>query len=152
MPQFQTRRRLAYTPQQMYALVADVERYPEFLPLCDNLTVRSRETDGDTETLIADMYVAYGPLKERFTSEVTLEPAKPFVRATYVDGPFKHLENRWNFPPAPGGCEVDFFITYEFKSFMLQMMVGAVFDQAFRQFTDAFEARARQIYGIPRRP
>lgn len=147
MPQFQTRRRLAYTPEQMYALVADVERYPEFLPLCEGLVVRSRSEEDTRTVLVADMFVGYGAVKERFTSRVTLDPAAPRVVATYLDGPFKFLENRWNFLPAAGGSDVDFFIAYEFKSFMLQMLVGAMFDTAFRRFTDAFEARARQVYG-----
>ena len=146
MPQFQTRRRVAFTPEQMYALVADIEKYPEFLPLCEALTVRSRQGNGDGEVLVADMHVGYGAIHERFTTRVTLDPETPHVLAEYVDGPFRHLENRWKFLPAPGGCEVDFFISYEFKNFMLQMLVGAMFDQAFRKFTDAFEDRARAIY------
>jgi coenzyme Q-binding protein COQ10 len=148
MPQFQTRRRVAFTPAQMYALVADVEKYPEFLPLCETLEVQSRTPTPSGEILIAQMSVGYGAIKERFTTRVALEPGKPFVKAEYIDGPFRYLENRWNFiPTTQGGCDVDFFISYEFKSFVLQMLAGAVFDQAFRRFSEAFEARARVIYG-----
>jgi coenzyme Q-binding protein COQ10 len=149
MPEFQTRRRVPYSPAQMYALVADVERYPEFVPLCEMLQVRSRTPTPGGEVLIASMQVGYGTIRERFTSRVTLEPATPYVRAEYVDGPFHHLDNRWRFQPVGGGCEVDFFITYEFKSLMLQMLVGGMFDHAFRSFTEAFEARARDVYGPP---
>jgi coenzyme Q-binding protein COQ10 len=146
MPQFQTRRRVVYSPEQMYALVADIERYPEFLPLCEALTVRSRQAArGGKDVLIADMQVGYGALRERFTTRVTLEPARPYV---HIDGPFKQLENRWQFlPVAGGGCDVDFYIAYEFKSFMLQMLVGGLFDQAFRKFAEAFEQRAQTVYG-----
>jgi coenzyme Q-binding protein COQ10 len=150
MPQFQTRRRVAFTPEQMYALVADIEKYPEFLPLCEALSVRSRKSKVGGEVLIADMHVGYGAIRERFTTRVTLTPATPHVLAEYIDGPFSHLENRWQFLPAPGGCDVDFYISYEFKNFMLQMLVGAMFDQAFRKFTQAFEDRARVIYGDAR--
>lgn len=148
MPEFRTLRRVPFTPQQMYALVADVEKYPEFLPLCEGLTVRSRSHDADgDEVLLADMSVGYGAIKEKFSSRVTLDAASPMVRVAYVDGPFKHLNNDWTFLPIPGGCEIDFYIAYEFKSFMLQMLVGSMFDQAFRKFTEAFEARAHQVYG-----
>jgi coenzyme Q-binding protein COQ10 len=133
----------------MYALVADVERYPEFVPLCEVLQVRTRQATAAGEVLTATMQVGYGAIRERFTSRVTLDPRQPFVSAEYVDGPFHHLENRWRFLPINGGCEVDFFIDYEFKSLMLQMLVGGMFDHAFRQFTEAFEGRARQVYGPP---
>jgi coenzyme Q-binding protein COQ10 len=147
MPQFQTRRRVAFTPEQMYALVADVERYPEFLPLCEGLRIHSRTPEGTGEVLVTEMEVGYLAIRERFTSRVTLDPDTPFVLATYVDGPFRHMENRWNFLPVAGGCDVDFFISYEFKNMMLQMLVGSMFDHAFRRFTEAFESRAREIYG-----
>ncbi len=151
MPTFETRRRVPFTPQQMYALVADVERYPEFLPLCEGLTVTSRAPlpgAAAGEILGAIMRVGYGALHEQFTTRVTLDPATPRVLAEHIDGPFRHLTNRWDFHAAPGGCDVDFHIAYEFKSPMLGMLVGAMFDQAFRKFTEAFEARARQVYGV----
>jgi coenzyme Q-binding protein COQ10 len=148
MPQFQTRRRVAFSPQQMFALVADVEKYPLFVPLCEGLTVRSRERVGGNEVLIADMQVGYHAIRERFTSRVTLDAATPFVRSDAVEGPFRQMENRWQFlPVGEGCCEVDFFIAYEFKSMLLQMLVGGLFESAFRRFTEAFEERARTVYG-----
>jgi len=150
MPSFRTTRRVPFTPHQMFDLVADVERYPEFMPLCEALTVRSRERNGDGQVLIADMTVGYKAIRETFTSRVTLEPAHFAVLAQGTPdsrGPFRKLENRWEFRTAPGGCDVDFFIAYEFKSMMLQMLVGALFDRAFRRYTRAFEERAQAVCG-----
>lgn len=152
MPTFRTTRRVPFTPRQMFDLVADVARYPEFLPLCEALIVRRRERmDNDNEVLIADMTVGYKAIRETFSSRVTLEPAQLAVRAGSVpehpSGPFRRLENRWSFAEAPGGCDVDFFIAYEFKSAMLQMLVGGLFERAFRRYTRAFEERAQVIYG-----
>lgn len=151
MPSFSTRRAMRYSPRQMYDLVADVARYPEFLPLCEALSVRERRpaAPGPGETLTADMTVGYKQFHETFVTRVDLMPDLPRIDVTYLDGPFKRLENRWQFLPADGGCEVDFFIDYEFKSLMLGLVVGAVFDAAFRRFTEAFEARAGVIYGPP---
>lgn len=147
MPTFETRRRVPFTPQQMYALVADVERYPEFLPLCEGLVVHSRVAHGAGEQLTATMRVGYGALNEQFLTRVALDPVTPRVDAQHIEGPFSHLVNRWQFHAAPGGTDVDFHISYEFKSVLLGIVVGAMFDQAFRKFTEAFENRARQIYG-----
>ena len=151
MPSFRTTRRVAFTPRQMFDLVADVEKYPEFLPLCEALVVRKRERAGDKEVLIADMTVGYQAIRESFTSRVSLDPAKLAVQAGSVpdhpSGPFRHLENRWAFVEAPGGCQVDFSISYEFKSALMQMLVGGLFDRAFRRYAEAFEARAHAIYG-----
>src|SRR5215470_1925408 len=122
MPSFRTSRHVPFTPAQMFALVADVERYPEFLPLCEALTVRSRERKGETEVLVADMSVGYGAIRETFTSRVTLDAARSAVLVQGEPdspGPFSKLENRWEFRASQGGCEVDFFIAYEFKSMML---------------------------------
>jgi len=150
MPKFESRRRVPHSPRQMYDLVADVEKYPQFLPLCEALRVRNRTPSGDVEVLMADMEVGYGAIRERFTSRVTLEPAAMRIGSTYVDGPFKRMDNRWTFLDAPGDptrCEVVFFIDYEFKSVLLQMLMGSMFDRAFRKFTDAFEKRANAVYG-----
>jgi coenzyme Q-binding protein COQ10 len=150
MPSFRTTRRVAFTTRQMFDLVADVEHYPQFLPLCEALVVRSRERQGEAHVLVADMTVGYKAIRETFTSRVHLDPGRCEVRAAGTPGmmgPFKQLENRWKFSAAPGGCEVDFFIAYEFKSAMLQMLVGALFDRAFRRYTRAFEERARAVYG-----
>lgn len=151
MPEFSTRKRVPYSARQMYDLVADVERYPQFLPLCEGLDVRSRSprADGAGEVLLAEMRVGYGAIKERFTSRVTLHPDKPAVLVEYVDGPFRRLENRWAFRDVPDGSDVDFFISYEFKSALLGVLMGSMFDIAFRKFTAAFDARARAVYGPP---
>lgn len=147
MPAFETTRRVPFTPQQMFALVADVERYPEFVPLCEGLRVRSRAQAGDAQVLIADMDVGYKAIRQTFTSRVTLDPHPPTVTAEAIAGPFRHLDNRWTFEPVAGGCDVRFYISYEIGSLVLQMLAGAVFEQAFRRFAEAFEARARQVYG-----
>ncbi len=149
MPSFRVTRRVRHTAQQMYDLVADVERYPEFLPLCESLRViRRQERPESTEVLIAEMGVGYKAIRERFTTRVTLDPGGHRIVAEYIDGPFRHLENRWLFKDAEGGaCDVDFYITYEFKSRALGLLMGSMFDRAFRKFTDAFEGRAARIYG-----
>lgn len=150
MPSFRTTRRVPFTPRQMFDLVADVERYPEFLPFCEALVVKQRDRDGDKDSLVADMSVGYMAIRETFTTRVTFDPAQLAVQAQGTEasrGPFRQLENRWQFSAVPKGCDVDFFIAYEFKSMMLQMLVGALFDRAFRRYTLAFEERAEQIYG-----
>ena len=150
MPSFRTTRRVPFSPRQMFDLVADVERYPEFLPFCDALVVKQRDRTGDKDSLVADMSVGYMAIRETFTTRVTFDPAALAVQAQGTEssrGPFRQLENRWQFRAAPDGCDVDFFIAYEFKSMMLQMLVGALFDRAFRRYTQAFEERARAIYG-----
>jgi coenzyme Q-binding protein COQ10 len=134
----------------MFELVADVDRYPEFLPFCEGLAVRSRERAGDKQVLVADMTAGYKAIRETFTSRVTLDPAEPSVTVDGLPqsrGPFSSLRNSWRFLPAPGGCDVEFSIAYEFKSTLMQMLVGALFDRAFRRYTRAFEERARAIYG-----
>jgi coenzyme Q-binding protein COQ10 len=147
MPSFETRRQVPFTPQEMFALVADVERYPEFLPLCEGLRVLSRNGEGDQQTLVAAMDVGYKGIRETFTSRVTLDATVPVVRTDLVSGPFTKLVNKWDFTETPGGCEVKFFIDYEFKSMLLQMLVGGLFQQAFGRFAEAFEERAHTIYG-----
>jgi coenzyme Q-binding protein COQ10 len=147
MPKFEATRRVAHTPEQMFALVADVEKYPQFLPLCESLSVRSRkERDGKT-VLVADMSVGYKAIRETFTTQVLLNPAERVIDVKYIDGPFKYLSNIWSFEPASDGCFVRFFIDYEFKSRILAMVMGTMFDRAFRMFAEAFEKRADAIYG-----
>jgi coenzyme Q-binding protein COQ10 len=136
----------------MFDLVADVERYPEFLPLCEALTLKSREVKGDRTVLVASMTAGYKAIREQFTTRVTLLPAEHKVLVEYLDGPFRRLENRWLFKPTAGGSEVDFYIDYEFRSVMLGLLVGALFDKAFRRFAEAFENRARVVYGSAARP
>lgn len=150
MPSFRTTRRVPFTPRQMFDLVADVERYPEFLPLCEELTLLSRDDSKGAPVLVARMVAGYKAIREQFTTRVTLYPNEPKVAVEYLDGPFEHLENSWSFRPISGGCEIDFYIDYEFRSRLLGLLVGAMFDKAFRKFAEAFEMRARQVYGDPR--
>jgi coenzyme Q-binding protein COQ10 len=149
MPSFRNRRRVPHSARQMFDLVADVERYPEFVPMCRDLKVRQRSTEGeDVEVLVADMTVAYNLVRESFRSRVTLDRPQLQILVEYLEGPFSHLENRWSFRPlGDGECEVEFFIDYEFRSRMLGMLMGTMFDAAFRRFAAAFERRAGQIYG-----
>jgi coenzyme Q-binding protein COQ10 len=149
MPVFKTERRVRHTPAQMFDLVADVEKYPLFVPLCQSLRVRRRVNAGDDgiEILVADMTVAYKLLRETFTSRVTLDRPRLHIIAEYIDGPFSRLENHWRFAPAGEGTQVSFSIDYEFKSRALAMLMGAVFDAAFRRFAEAFEKRADAVYG-----
>ncbi len=150
MPAFRNARRVRHAAADMFALVADVERYPEFVPLCQALKVRRREKgESGVETLIADMQVGYKAIRETFTSRVTLDRVGLKIVVEYVDGPFSRLENIWNFRDAAsgGGSTVEFYITYEFRSRVLAALMGAMFDAAFRKFSSAFEARADAIYG-----
>jgi coenzyme Q-binding protein COQ10 len=148
MPMFNTNRRVRHSPEQMFALVADVEQYPQFLPLCEGLHVRRRTPrEGGGEVILADMTVGYKAIRETFTSRVTIDPAQHKILVEYVDGPFRYLENRWSFKPLDGGCEIGFFISYEFASRMLGLLMGAMFDKAFHKFAEAFEKRADRIYG-----
>jgi coenzyme Q-binding protein COQ10 len=148
MPQFTTRRTVRHAAADMFDLVADVERYPEFVPLCRALKVRQRipEPEG-VEILVANMTVAYKFVREAFTSRVTLDRPSLRVLVEYLEGPFSRLENRWTFrPTGEQSCEVEFFITYEFKSRTLGLLMGSMFDVAFRRFASAFERRADVIY------
>ncbi len=150
MPTFRTLRPVKHTPAQMFALVADVERYPEFLPLCEDLRVMRRVQSGEgIESLVATMAVGYKAIRESFTTRVTLDRPRLRITVEYVDGPFKYLENRWTFRERPGGSEVEFYIDYEFRSFALGLLMGSVFDKAFKKITEAFEERANEIYGRP---
>ncbi|TDR94249.1 type II toxin-antitoxin system RatA family toxin [Enterovirga rhinocerotis] len=149
MPSFRTTRRVPHTAENMFDLVADVERYPEFLPLCTGLRVLRRiPAEDGKETLVAEMRVGYKAIAERFTTKVTTDRAAFDIHVSYIDGPFKYLENRWEFRPVEGGgSEVRFFIDYEFRSRALGMLMGTMFERAFRMFTTAFESRADLVYG-----
>jgi coenzyme Q-binding protein COQ10 len=150
MPQFSTKRRVPHAATEMFDLVADVEKYPQFVPLCSALKVKSRtEKDGGT-VLVADMTVAYKIIRETFTSRVTLNRPDLRIFVEYLSGPFKRMQNRWRFVPVgEDSCEIEFFIDYEFRSRALAAVMGAVFDAAFRKFAVAFERRADEIYGRP---
>jgi coenzyme Q-binding protein COQ10 len=150
MPEFTTTRRLRHSAADMFELVADVERYPEFVPLCSSLKVRRRiEGSEGVLILVADMTVAYKLIHESFVSRVTLDRPNLQILVEYLEGPFSHLENRWTFrPTGERTCEVRFFISYEFRSRMLGLLLGSMFDLAFRRFATAFEQRADKIYGV----
>ena len=147
MPSFRTTRQVRHSPVEMFNLVADIENYPEFVPLCEELRIRRRVQSGDgIETLVAEMSVGYKAIRETFTTRVTLDEPRLRILVEYVEGPFSYLENRWTFKPDPAGCAVEFYITYEFKSFALRMLMGAMFERAFAKFAEAFEERADVIY------
>jgi coenzyme Q-binding protein COQ10 len=149
MPQFSTKRRVRHTATDMFDLVADVEKYPQFVPLCSALTVKSRLSKGDdVVVLVADMTVAYKIIRETFGSRVMLDRPKLKILVEYLNGPFKRMQNRWTFHPVgEDTCDVEFFVEYEFRSRALAMLMGAMFDAAFRKFSAAFEKRANEVYG-----
>ena len=149
MPRFNSRRRVSHSASEMFDLVADVERYPEFVPLCQSLKIRQRSPGPNgTEVVIADMTVSFKLVRETFTSRVTLDRPNLNILVEYLRGPFSKLENRWTFEPkSENSCDVGFYIAYEFKSRMLAMLMGAMFDAAFQRFAAAFEKRADRIYG-----
>ncbi|MGI9399660.1 MAG: type II toxin-antitoxin system RatA family toxin [Rhizobiaceae bacterium] len=147
MPNYAKVQRVTHTPEQMFDLVADVERYPEFLPLCESLVILSRREREGRELLIARMGVGYKSIKQSFTTQVMLNPADLAIDVKYIDGPFHHLDNRWRFlEAAQNECDVHFDIDYSFKSRALGMLMGSMFDTAFKKFTTAFKERADTIY------
>jgi coenzyme Q-binding protein COQ10 len=147
MPQFSTKRHVQHSASEMFDLVADVEHYPEFVPLCRSLRVRKRTDSEGRDVVIADMTVAYKLIYETFTSRVTLDRPGLEILVEYLEGPFRKMNNRWRFHSAgPDSCDVEFFISYEFRSRALGLLMGAMFDAAFRRFSAAFERRADQIY------
>ena len=148
MASFSTKRRVRHPAADMFALVADVESYPQFVPLCREMKVRRRTAGANgTEVVIAEMTVAYKMIHETFTSRVTLDPANSQILVGYLDGPFSHMENRWIFRAAgEDACDVEFYIAYEFRNRALGLIMGTMFDTAFRRFAEAFERRADFVY------
>ena len=146
MPTFETTRRVAFTAEQMFAVVADVERYPEFLPLCESLVVDTREVGSTHTTLTATMHVGYHAIRERFKSRVTLRPQRHEIDVVKIDGPFAYLANRWRFRDVPGGSEVHFYIDYAFASRMLGLLDGGRLRQGGAQVHRGLRsARARAL-------
>jgi coenzyme Q-binding protein COQ10 len=142
MPVHTESKYLPYTAEQMFDLVADVERYPEFLPWVMGARIKRR--DGDV--LFADLMVGFKMVREQYTSRVALK--RPYeIDVTYTEGPFRRLENHWKFTPADGGCRVDFYLDFEFRSRVLQRLIGSVFSEAVRRMVGAFESRAKRLYG-----
>ncbi|QDL92899.1 type II toxin-antitoxin system RatA family toxin [Paroceanicella profunda] len=148
MPTHAEKRKLPYTAQQMYDLIADVETYPKFLPWCAGARIRSSRREGDATVLDADLVISFKVFRERFGSRVTLRPEQMVIDVEYLDGPFRYLNNHWSFADLPeGGCEVNFFVDFEFKSSILQALIGVVFNEAMQRIVRAFEARAAALYG-----
>jgi coenzyme Q-binding protein COQ10 len=149
MPEFSTRRRVRHSGTDMFDLVADMESYPQFVPLCRDLKVsQRREVSEGVETAMSEMTVAYKLIRETFVTKVTLDRPKLQIIVDHLHGPFSHLKNRWTFKDrGDGTSDVSFYISYEFSSRVLALVMGAMFDLAFRRFADAFERRADQVYG-----
>ncbi|HZB93393.1 MAG TPA: type II toxin-antitoxin system RatA family toxin [Stellaceae bacterium] len=147
MPTHAEQRRLPYTAEQLFDLVADIERYPEFLPWCLGARVRERTAN----TITADLLIGFRLVRERFTSRVVLDrPGR--IDVSYTEGPFRYLNNHWQFTPEPGGCcLISFYVDFEFRSRMLQKLIEVLFNEAVKRMVGAFEARARQLYGTPDR-
>ena len=149
MPKRSETRKLPYSARQMYDLVADVERYPQFLPWNSAARIRSRAQRPDgAEVIEADLVISFKVFRERFGSRVTLWPDERRIDTEYLDGPFKYLKSGWSFADLPhGSCKVDFFVDFEFRNVILQKVIGVVFDEAMRRVVRAFEARAEALYG-----
>ena len=148
MPHFEKQHPVAHSADDMFELVADIEEYPEFVPLCQALEIRQTREKAGREILIADMTAGYKKVRESFTCQVVLNREANEIQASYIDGPFKYLDNRWRFEPTgEGRCIVHFTLDYEFKSRALQMLMGSMFDRAFGRFVQAFEERADALYG-----
>lgn len=153
MPVHRETRDLPYGADEMFALVADVERYPEFLPWTAAARIRSRKPEmgpegASVEVIEADLVISFKVFRERFGSRVRLDPAARVIETEYLDGPFRYLKSRWSFAPLPdGGCHVDFFVDFEFRNRVLQGVIGIVFNEAMHRIVRAFEDRAKALYG-----
>jgi coenzyme Q-binding protein COQ10 len=148
MPTHAEKRRMPYSADEMYALVADVESYAEFLPWCAASRVRQRRKTEAGEALDAELVVSFRVFRESFGSRVTLQPEQYRIDVEYLEGPFRYLNNHWNFEPiSESECEVDFFVDFEFRSRVLQSLIGVVFNEAMRRIVRAFEQRAQALYG-----
>ena len=149
MPQHRENRVMPYSAQQMYDLVADVARYPEFLPWNSAARIRSRTPQPDgSELLLADLVISFKVFRERFGSRVVLWPGRLHIDTEYLDGPFRYLRSGWTFADREeGGCSVDFFVDFEFRNAILQGVIGLVFNEAMQRIVRAFEDRARALYG-----
>ncbi len=151
MPTHTETKLLPYSADQMYALVADVARYPEFLPWNAAARIRSRRPGAPgSEVMQADLVISFKVFRERFGSEVVLWPGERRIETRYLDGPFRHMESTWVFADRPaGGCEVRFHVDFEFRNAILQGVIGVVFNDAMQRVVRAFERRAAALYGVP---
>lgn len=141
MPTHAEKRDLPYTPEQMFALVADVDKYPEFLPWC----ISSRITKREGDVFFADLIIGYKMVREKFTSKVILGPPNS-IRVEYLKGPLKYLSNKWEFIPRDGGCTIDFYVDFEFRNAFFQSLMGVFFNEVVRRMVSAFEQRAKDLY------
>lgn len=137
-------RLIRHAPEQLFDLVADVRRYPEFLPWC--LAARIRQQS--EVTLVADLIIGFQMFKERFTSHVSMDRDQLIIEVEYAEGPFKYLKNRWNFIEHPDGCLIDFYVDFEFRSRLLQTVIESLFTEAVKRMVRAFETRADQLYSL----
>jgi len=147
MPTHSETRSLPYSAQQMYDLVADVAAYPQFLPWCSAARIRSRRAESDHEVIEADLVISFKVFRERFGSVVTVFPGSKQIDTQYLDGPFKYLKSNWGFVDTDQGCDVSFFVDFEFRNAILQTVIGVVFNEAMNRIVRAFEARAKELYG-----
>jgi coenzyme Q-binding protein COQ10 len=146
MPYHAEKRLMPYSAQQMYDLVADVDRYPEFLPWCVAARIRKTTQSDHLTVMDADLVIAFKVFRERFGSRVTMDGENKLIVVEYLDGPFKYLKNSWEFTQTEAGCEVDFYVDFEFKSKILQTLIGVVFGEAMGRIVGAFEDRAQNLY------
>lgn len=147
MPTHSETKKLPYSAQQMYDLVADVASYPKFLPWCAAARIRSKTPEGEGELMLADLVISFKVFRERFGSKVLLHPTDKSIDTEYLDGPFKFLKSTWDFKDVDGGCDVSFFVDFEFKNAILQGIIGVVFNEAMHRIVRAFEQRAEELYG-----
>jgi coenzyme Q-binding protein COQ10 len=146
MPTHSETRPLPYTAQQMYDLVADVGKYPQFLPWCAAARVRSVVPQGQSQVMAADLVISFKVFRERFGSRVVLWPERKRIETEYIDGPFKYMKSSWDFADTPTGCDVSFHVDFEFKNAILQKIIGLVFNEAMQRIVRAFEQRAAELY------
>ena len=149
MPTHSETRRLPYSAQQMYDLVADVARYPEFLPWCAAARIRSTRTVDDHAVMEADLVISFKVFRERFGSRVRLWADEKKIETSYLDGPFRHMHSTWAFRDVEDGCEVAFHVDFEFRNAILQSVIGLVFNEAMQRIVHAFEKRAEDLYTRP---
>ena len=147
MPTHSEDRFMPYTPAQMYALVADVAKYPQFLPWCAGARIRRETPKGDSIVMEADLVISFKVFRERFGSLVTLHPKQNSIDTEYLDGPFRYMVSNWVFEEAEGGCRAKFHVDFEFKNAVLQGIIGFVFNEAMQRIVRAFEKRAAALYG-----
>lgn len=147
MPTHSEKRIMPYSARQMYDLVADVPSYPQFLPWCAGCRIRSNQMVDGLQLLEADLMISFKVFREKFGSCVTLDEENSKILTEYLDGPFKHMKSHWIFTDVQAGCEVDFFVDFEFKNEILQGIIGVVFNEAMQRIVSAFETRAAELYG-----